>query len=424
MLPDRYTELLTAYVDGELSARQQAVVQQLLRRSGEARALVRQFQADAELLRGLPRRQLGPDFARQILDTVRPQGVRTPVKAPAPGRALRWPAWAAAAAILVSVGVLSYLAFPLFVPAGGDDQVAVRTGPDAPPPSPSATERLQAFPENGEDTDETPREKRPGALGGPDGAAPPNRTPGRDVTARRGKSGKKPADEFLTFGGDTPLPSPANPNLSLILPLQRLGDAAGADRLRAKLHSGRAFHIDLLCRDPGTAVRQLQAAFRTQGIDLAIDPKALARLKNPRLQTKYAFYGENLTAAELTAAFTLLAQNDQQRVARQKLPEQYGIFSIYLMSPAARKKIADFLGQPPAYLPQRPAAAAKKGGAQRGPAAPAARRLVLVLPYHEDNSPVLSRPRLSPAVKSFLAERQPRQAGTVQIVLVLSRDSV
>ncbi len=49
MLLDRYRELLTAYVDGELTARQRRHVARLLRRSPEARQLLQQLQRRCSL---------------------------------------------------------------------------------------------------------------------------------------------------------------------------------------------------------------------------------------------------------------------------------------------------------------------------------------------------------------------------------------
>ena len=43
MLPEQDRELLTSYVDGELSTRQRKTVLRLLRRSAEARELLRQL---------------------------------------------------------------------------------------------------------------------------------------------------------------------------------------------------------------------------------------------------------------------------------------------------------------------------------------------------------------------------------------------
>src|SRR5689334_2153121 len=111
MLSDRLSQLLTAYIDGELSARQRKAVQRLLHRSAEARALVRQMEEDARLLRGLPRRKLGPDFAQRVLGTIADRPVQLSRRARL-SRVPAYPAWgvlAAAAAVLFVVGISTYL---------------------------------------------------------------------------------------------------------------------------------------------------------------------------------------------------------------------------------------------------------------------------------------------------------------------------
>src|SRR5262245_13037860 len=113
MLSDRICRLLTAYVDGELNARQRQLVQRLLRRSGEVRALLRRLQQDAAALRSLPRRQLDANFSHQVLQTVAAQPLqparskRVSVRLPLPV----WVGWTAAAAVLFLVCGGSYLYF-------------------------------------------------------------------------------------------------------------------------------------------------------------------------------------------------------------------------------------------------------------------------------------------------------------------------
>src|SRR5438132_5396890 len=96
-----YRELLSAYVDGELTPQERKTVLRLLRRSGEARVLLRQMKEDSQKLQGLPRRT-GPDFTRRILDALarlpKTQPKLEPAPAPEPAPAVlrfpfRLPAW-------------------------------------------------------------------------------------------------------------------------------------------------------------------------------------------------------------------------------------------------------------------------------------------------------------------------------------------
>src|SRR2546429_8142048 len=84
MLVDRLCQLLTAYLDGELGARQSKAVVRLLHKSSEARALFRKLQEDAHALRDLPRRQLGRDFSAKALRAIADRGLQPARPAPRP----------------------------------------------------------------------------------------------------------------------------------------------------------------------------------------------------------------------------------------------------------------------------------------------------------------------------------------------------
>src|SRR5262249_43934764 len=105
MLSDRWYRLLTGYVDGVLSARERRTVEAFLQRSEEARSLLERLRRDAERVRSLPRRQLGPDLAERVLQAIRERSFPPvqPIQVPrvaGPG----WNRWALAAAVLLAVG--------------------------------------------------------------------------------------------------------------------------------------------------------------------------------------------------------------------------------------------------------------------------------------------------------------------------------
>src|SRR5438046_4751179 len=113
MLSDQARQLLAAYVDDELPARQREAASRLLEHAAEAREFVRQLEADAAALRRLPRRQLGPEYPPQVLiviDDRRLHGARRAKLARGPV----YPAWigvAAAASVLFVIGVGAMLYF-------------------------------------------------------------------------------------------------------------------------------------------------------------------------------------------------------------------------------------------------------------------------------------------------------------------------
>ncbi|MGQ9575464.1 MAG: hypothetical protein ACUVUC_09105 [Thermoguttaceae bacterium] len=114
-------ELLSAYLDGELTAAQQAAVEQLLATSPEARQLLDELRALSATLQSLPPYKLQEDLAEQVLRTVERRMLSEPAgSGPAAGlpgqevplwraiarrllrpRTLLWPALAVAAALLI-----------------------------------------------------------------------------------------------------------------------------------------------------------------------------------------------------------------------------------------------------------------------------------------------------------------------------------
>jgi anti-sigma factor RsiW len=160
MISDQMRQLLAAYVDGELPARQREAATRLLEQSAEAREFVRHLEADAAALRRLPRRQLAPDFSEKVLGAIgdrRPHGFRHARLARAPV----YPAWigvAAAASVLFVLGVGSTLYF-YALPARQDKVVIAKNDGlrlDNPPQAPADTQRKSSTP--------SPQENQPPDL--------------------------------------------------------------------------------------------------------------------------------------------------------------------------------------------------------------------------------------------------------------------
>jgi hypothetical protein len=112
MLSDRHLELLTAFVDGELTRRQRKSVLRLLYQSSEARSVLQDFQENAHRLRELPRRKLGDDFAPQVLKVIADRGLQPALEPRPVTRRLqpRWLAYAAAACLVLAAGLGIYFA--------------------------------------------------------------------------------------------------------------------------------------------------------------------------------------------------------------------------------------------------------------------------------------------------------------------------
>ncbi len=119
MLPERITQLLTSYIDGELSSRQRKAVTRLLRKSPEARKLLAEMKHDSMILRKLPKKKMKQDLSRTLPGTIIMRGLKLPPPPPGglpplPPRAAGIPVWAVvlgAVLLLGLVGVSSYLFF-------------------------------------------------------------------------------------------------------------------------------------------------------------------------------------------------------------------------------------------------------------------------------------------------------------------------
>lgn len=128
MLPERITELLSAYVDGELSSRERRNVTRILRKSGEARQMLHKLKQDSMILRKIPRRKTQLDLSGSVMGTISLRGITLPKidvvplpPPPAPPRPPRWRFWAglaAAVVLLVGIGAASYYLFTVAFKSG------------------------------------------------------------------------------------------------------------------------------------------------------------------------------------------------------------------------------------------------------------------------------------------------------------------
>ena len=432
MLPDRLCQLLTAYVDGELSARQQRAVLRLLNRSAEARAVLRQLQEDTDRLRQLPRKQLAPDFAAQVLLAINEQGIH-PAPRPrrmAPVGVPSWLGLAAAAAVLLIIGTASFVYFAVspLEPGNSGTQANNRPTPPAPDDVPAPPDRHTAQAPAREllpapRPDQVVQHTPPAPV--PDGTtpdpAPPDGGYESILTA--------PTPKMELF------PQIADTKLALILSLAHLDRPQPQKELDDELRKDVGYRIELACLEGGRAMDRLRAAFQAQGIRLVIDQLAQDRLKL-KLRTNYALYVENLTRDEVARILRRLAADDKkakprpqfdkvvlQRMAAedyQEVSKLLGVDPKTLAAPKPKSPRDVDLHQPLSKGTAEQVEQALKGGrpAPGKPVAKAGERLAVVVPYN----PVRPRPA-SPQVKQFLEGRKERVPDTVQLVLVLRGSS-
>ncbi len=441
MLAEHDRELLTAYVDGELGTRQRKAVLRLLRRCPEARALLRQLQDDARLLRQLPRVRAGEDLSARVLQTIGRRGLHPARRAARPAPTVPiWTVLAAASSVLLAVGMSTFLFFATVLPGRGRPPAVVRNGNDRNNEKEKGTGRA-------EPGTEAARKDGPGdAPRRPDGKdeKAPNRTEVADKDRKREGPEKSPESPPIAAAPhmESFRPDEADVFVPALFKLRELGQEAKRKELEQKLARGDAFYAELLCRDASLAFPRVQAALQGAGVELVVDQLAQLRLKNPRLRTNYLLYLEDLTPAELGRVLAGLGL-EEAHSGPKKAPGPFAGADPNLvlcrMTADHRKNLARFLGTDPRPVPprrdgagpppvdiRRPLAeqtaeqvAAALGG-ERGPrpsgaaAKKPAERLGVAVMYN----PVPPRPQ-SAEVKRFLDGRKPARPGTLQLLLVL-----
>ncbi len=432
MLPEHDRQLLTAYVDGELGARQMRLVLKLLRRSEEARALLQKMQEHSRALRHLPRVRSHPALSDSVLQLIRARQLKPRVRPVAPRSVVTvWVGYAAAAAVLAVVCGASYLFFANSLDQPTNSAIANRdnsgrpktTEPqpsDMPKPRDVATVPPEILP-TAPRVEQTPIVRIP--VEDPKPIVP---TPIPD----------KPNDPVLTAPASELVElKMADIAAPLIVKLQEVDQANNRTSLLAELSKAAGFRVEFPCRNGTRAYERFQAVCKAMDIALTVDPSAGERLKHPHLRASYALYLEDVTPEDVARLLKLVAAEDKKPDAKKLVDTQFDRIVLVRMGNRDRKELSDLLGTDPTatgplgtdlHKPvsdltesQIAAALAGQGGVPprpdgTKPAAKAPEHTALVVPY----SP-LHPAANSTDVKRFFDNRKPGHAGTVQLFLVI-----
>jgi hypothetical protein len=404
MLSDRICQLLTGFVDGELSNRQRKAVQRLLRRSPEARTLLRKLRQDAAHLRSLPRPHAAPDVSEQVVRAIRQRGLQpSGRRSVAAGRPTFWYGYAAAAMVLLAVGLGSFLFFSHpKQQKNGADQIAEVTVPQDQPKE-TGRERTE---ETAKVIPETP--KGVGKAGGPANEmasaggvkmASPDESSWVKITPVEPPVVAAPIENMELFK-----PTVVEAPFSLIRDVRQL-DAA---KLRSEIEKETALRVELPCREAVKGFNRLKADLKEFNISLLVDAEAENRLSKPRLKTHYAILLEDLSADELARLLAHLGAEDKK--AAEAKPKSDGQFSKMVanrLTDTDRKELSDLLHVERPLLDRVEKIDASKpaGNAQRS---------ALAVTFN----PV--RPAAnSKEVKRYFETRKVTKADAIQVLLVI-----
>jgi hypothetical protein len=436
MLPDRSRELLTAYVDGELTPQQRRQVRRLVQQSTEARDLLRRLEEDAARLRSLSLPALDRDLSAPVVSAIRERHLRPGRRRssrvgsfPFQQRAL----FAAAASLMLILG-MSYVLFsvsnnePLASRdlTTGEVKAVLPRSPTHNQRTAKSAEKPPAAPATLGKREEARAEANVKVFVGP---SLPEEAALPDGPAEEAPVVTAPSMELFQPERAEVVPLP------VILPLLDLDREAGRTKLLEELRKDVAFRIELPCRNATRAFDRVQSALRTRDIGLVVEQRALSRLRQPQWKTNYVIFAEDVTPEDLAALLTEIGRLDRKGKSSEVQLEKCVVTRL---SRGHRKELSDLLGVDPVPVthglsgplgtdPHKPlpevtaaqvaralSSGAGQGTGSRGGTANPAVRQALVLAYN----PV--RPgRGSAEVRRFLEARRPARDAAVQMLLVL-----
>lgn len=438
MLPAHTQELLTAFVDGELSAAEKRLVEKLLRESDEARAFHGQIQKQSQRLRTLPTAVPSDDLAASIMNMISDRGMMpTPLPMPrrhgaAAQRLLPWISIATAATVVIAVGLFAYLyhvvsakQFADKTPADNrtdvipNNNVVAKVQPPVVVPNNSTEEKVEVGsalqmiePELGlENKQDVAIEKlpvMPRIKGVPD-----------------------------TIFGTPPQPEVVEPfrqfkvTLPLLLPLQDLDQPYPKQKLRQELKQNEVVRVDLFTKDGWRAAELVQAVMKARGQQVLVDATALGLIRK-KTKGEFVVYTESLTADEIAQVLETLGADDKRLEAKKPSESQFDKFMLAPFMVNDLNELSKLLGVPASVLkmpkpknvtidPRKPLEAITAAQLMANLPKAASRgndKTTLILPY---GTSTLSPPATSASkeIKSFLDKRGDRKPNTIPLMLVL-----
>jgi hypothetical protein len=288
MLSEKHLELLTAYVDGELTIRQRRHVEQLVQQSPAARHILQQLQSDSRQLTALPRKEPPRDLPRQVLRET--AAVALPVPATpstlVPAAVSGVPTWVGvlvAASVLVLITAASYWFFSI-ISGPRDQQPIVEKGPSAP---------------------EAPNKKPDGEPESPKNEDPED---GTNQNKKEKPKQEEPVQQPLSpfFHALTDLPGRLvvegfhrlhkAPHLYALSDIPTRPDLS--KRLTADLYRTAAVEFDVFTTNPSNAAGDLEKVLAKKDVKVLMDKKTRNRIKKGD-KARYLLFVEDLPATHV-----------------------------------------------------------------------------------------------------------------------------
>lgn len=445
MLPAHLQELLTAAVDGEMSAAERRLVDKLLRDSEDARVFHAQLMGNVQRLRRLPRAVPADDLAASVMNLIDERCMMpTPLPVPRGRRGwdvqkyLPWLSMATAASVVICVGLFSYLYF-----VAAEKQIALQKASqvDTILPAPvvgDVAKNDQRVPAPAVERIPKSRPKQPAVdpINNEPNVAN-NMTPVPDESERLPVMPREVVpgspDKFIV----APAQSETEPfklapplRLSVLLPLQDLDQPYPKAQVKDELKKDEVIRIDLFCKEGVRAAEIVQAAMRSRGQQILVDALAQDRIKKKQ-KSEFVFFTESMTGDEIAQLLEQLGTDDKKAEARRAGEGQFDKFLLRPFRADDMNELAKLLGIPkdqiklPKAKPATGVIDPRKSldsvtAAQLALNLPksASRgndKVTLLLPYGANNHIAQN----SKEIKAFLDKRGERKNNTVPMMLVL-----
>jgi hypothetical protein len=363
MLPDHVIQLLTGFVDGELSKSEHMAVQRLLEKSSEARGLLIQLQENAHKIKQLPSRKVEPSLVDEILAAIVAQQSQPRPAASYRGVRRRWLPYLAAslaASLLVCAFGILYWKVVQNQDGQSKDTPIVKNDPE---------KKVEPAPQ-------------------------PNPQPPSPPTPRKGN----PLIDLIAKGTVHEFMKPVPIDLPFSATFAELKSGSKSSQLAREINNEKAIEFDIRVKNNAEAMNRLKDVLRDYKINLVADDSAAKPVNDKKVQ--YLVFADNLKPDELTKLMGDLSQDYVKSMGMNQVnvSSPYKNVTVTPITKEDDQKLTKLLGEP-----------------TNTKSDPKGERKAVVLPVNPAASP-------SAAVVQFAKQRPVPQAGTVQILIRIHQD--
>ncbi len=427
MLTPNELELLTACVDGELDARQRRACARLLRAKPEARRLLAELKGDSRELQAMPAVPAPPSLHSAIVEAAaalpRPQRRVHPPR-PASRPLPLWMGYAAAAAVLLAVGLSSFFLHSDNGPRPGKPALVKKA------PEPGVLGKMpRLIDEVAHEGNRVVEEMPPPRVVSGDDPDEPEDPPPPTPTPPERRPGPVLASGQTEPVGRLERVEVALPRVHILHGLDIPEQLKG---LRAQLSSAPAFRVELPARDGTRGFERVRLALAAIKANVLIDATAAPRLKAPAVRSDFAVYLEDITADDLADVLRAVGAADRAAAVKKPADRHFeGPLVVKELTRWDRRDLTDLLGLDPLKvrplskatpvdirkpLDETTAGQVDDALSGKGPARPGS----AVRPQAHGIVLPLTGPRGKTAeLKKYLETRTPARPGTLQVLLVV-----